>query len=303
MVSVIVPVYNVERYVGRCIESIIGQTYSDWELLLIDDGSTDHSGAICDSHAINDLRIKVIHTPNGGVSAARNRGLDEARGEWVAFVDSDDHVTPTYLSDMIEKAGDAEIVVSGWNQGFIRRTFPDISILRDNYLDIFTHKAFLNIWGKLIRHEAISKSGARFEEMVKWAEDSIFFIKVLLHTQKVNLISAINYHYEQRENSAVHTINSYEHELATFNAVYALMPEMMEACTEKAKEYFSPYLFLIRTFQSVRHLDISKKDKVRLLKALKFDKKYLYYRPDTYKEKVITWLLMNKQWRILLQLH
>lgn len=302
MVSVIVPVYNVEGYVGRCIESIIGQTYTDWELLLIDDGSTDRSGMVCDSHAANDIRIRVIHTTNSGVSAARNRGLDEARGEWVAFVDSDDYVTPTYLSDMIEKAGDADIVVSGWKQGYISRAFPNISIVKADYLEIFTNKAFMNICGKLIKQDAIVKAGAKFEEKVKWAEDSIFFIKVLLQTLKVSLISAVNYHYEQRENSAVRTLNSYESELATFNAVYALMPAMVETCTAKAKEYFGPYLFLIRTFQSVRCLDISKKEKLKLLKALKFDKKYLYYRPVTYREKAITWLLMNKQWRILLHL-
>lgn len=301
MISVIVPVYNVEKYLPRCIESILAQTHADWELILVDDGSTDGSGEICDRYASADSRVKAIHTRNRGVSSARNRGLDEARGEWVSFVDSDDYVAPEYLSDMKAKADDADIVVSGWRQGAIERAFPDTCILRDNYLDIFTHKAFLNIWAKLIRHEAIERAGARFEEMAKWAEDSIFFIKVLLHTNKVRLISAINYHYELREGSAVRTINFYKYEMATFNAVYALMPEMMEVCTEKSKEYFGPYLFLIRTFQSVRNMDISKKEKLKLLKALEFDKKYLYYRPETFKERLITWLLMNKQWRILLQ--
>lgn len=303
MVSVIVPVYNVEGYLKRCIESIIGQTYDDWELLLIDDGSTDSSGSICDRYVSGDDRIKVVHTANGGVSVARNIGLEISCGEWVAFIDSDDYVSPTYLSDMLEAADEAEIVVSGWKQGNIVRSFPAKSINHSNYLEIFTYKAFLNIWGKLIKYEAIRRAGAKFEEKAKWGEDSIFFIKVLLQTRKVNLISAINYHYEQRENSAVRTLNSYENELATFNAVYKLMPAMMETCTAKAKEYFGPYLFLIRTFRSVRCLDISNKEKLKLLKALEFEKKYLYYRPVTYREKVITWLLMNKQWQILLQLH
>lgn len=302
MISVIVPVYNVEKYLPRCIESILGQTYSDWELILVNDGSTDKCGRICDGYALKDPRVKVIHISNGGVSNARNKGLDSAVGEWVAFVDADDYVSATYLSDMIDNAGDSDIVVSGWNQGYLRREFPDMSIRRENYLDIFTHKAFLNICGKLIRHATIKRAGARFEEMAKWAEDSIFFIKVMLHSRETRLISASNYYYEQRENSAVHTLNPYEHELATFNAVYALMPDMISTCGEKSKEYFGPYLFLIRTFQSVRHLDISKKEKLKLLKAIEFNKRYLYYRPETYKEKFITWLLMNKQWRILLQL-
>ncbi len=302
MISVIVPVYNVEEYLPRCIESILGQVCSDWELILVDDGSTDGSAEICDRYAAEDERVKAIHTHNRGVSSARNTGLDEACGEWIVFVDSDDYVSPRYLSDMLEEAEDADIVVSGWQQESIKREFPDINILRNNYLEIFTHKAFLNIWAKLIRLEAIKRAGARFEEMAKWAEDSIFFIKVLLHTDKVRLISAVNYHYEQRAGSAVRTINFYEYELATFNAVYALMPEMVEVCTEKSKEYFGPYLFLLRTFQSVKNMDISKQEKLKLLKVLEFDKKYLYYRPATYKERIITWLLMNKQWRILLDI-
>lgn len=303
MISVIVPVYNVEEYLPRCIESILGQTYADLELILVDDGSPDNSGEICDRYAAKDSRVKAIHTSNGGVSSARNKGVDEACGEWVSFVDSDDYVSPTYLSDMLARAADADIVVSGWHQKPAERFFPDKSIPRDRYMEIFTHKAFLNIWGKLIRRDAIDRAGARFEEMAKWAEDSIFFIKVLLHSHKVNLISAINYHYEQREQSAVNTLNSYEHELATFNAVYALMPEMVEICTEKSKEYFGPYLFLIRTFQSVRLMDISKHEKLKFLKALEFDKKYLYYRPVTFKEKLITWLFLNKRWKTLLLLN
>lgn len=90
MISVIVPVYNVERYLARCIESILSQTYTDFELLLIDDGSKDKSGSICDEYALKDSRIRVFHKPNGGVSSARNVGLDNARGQWVAFCDSDD---------------------------------------------------------------------------------------------------------------------------------------------------------------------------------------------------------------------
>lgn len=300
MVSVIVPVYNVEEYLPRCIESILGQVCADVELILVDDGSSDGSGGICDRYADEDDRVKTIHTHNRGVSSARNTGLDEAHGEWIVFVDADDYVSPRYISDMIDAAGDSDIVVSGWYQGDTKRKFPDINILRDNYLEVFTQKAFLNIWAKLIKREAIERAGTRFEEMAKWAEDSIFFIKVLLQTNKVRLISAINYYYEQRECSAVSTINFYNYELATFNAVHALMPGMLEVCSDKSKEYFSPYLFLIRTFQSVKNMDISKKEKLKLLKTLDFDKKYLYYRPETYKERIITWLLMHKQWRILL---
>ena len=101
-ISVIVPVYNAEKYLHRCIDSILSQTFTDFELLLIDDGSKDGSGAICDEYAAKDNRVRVFHKENGGVSSARNLGLDNACGEWVTFVDADDYVRPSYLATYIE---------------------------------------------------------------------------------------------------------------------------------------------------------------------------------------------------------
>lgn len=96
-VSIIVPVYKAEKYLNRCIDSILAQTFTDWELLLIDDGSTDRSGDICDEYAKKDTRIRVFHKENGGVSSARNLGLDSAQGEWVTFIDADDYILPDFL--------------------------------------------------------------------------------------------------------------------------------------------------------------------------------------------------------------
>ena len=104
LLSVIIPVYNTERYLSACIESILSQAYLDIELLLIDDGSTDHSGAICDEYAAKDSRVRVSHKEDGGVSSARNLGLDQARGEYIHFVDSDDLVLQgsyQYISEVI----------------------------------------------------------------------------------------------------------------------------------------------------------------------------------------------------------
>lgn len=100
-VSVIVPVYNVEKLLQRCIDSILAQTFTDFELLLIDDGSKDKSGEICDEYAAKDSRIRVFHKQNGGVSTARNIGIDKAQGEWIYFVDSDDIVLPSALGTFV----------------------------------------------------------------------------------------------------------------------------------------------------------------------------------------------------------
>ena len=97
LISIIVPVYNAEKTLNRCVSSILSQTFQDWELLLIDDGSTDRSGKLCDEYAAKDQRIKVFHKKNGGVSSARNIGLDHAKGQWVTFVDCDDWIVDSAL--------------------------------------------------------------------------------------------------------------------------------------------------------------------------------------------------------------
>ena len=113
LLSVIVPVYNTEPYLSRCIESILNQGSINFELLLIDDGSTDSSGAICDSYAEKDTRIRVFHKENGGVSSARNLGIDNAQGEWLYFVDSDDELLPNGLRTLVDNISDDVDVVMG----------------------------------------------------------------------------------------------------------------------------------------------------------------------------------------------
>ena len=108
LISVIVPVYNVEKYLAKCIDSIIAQTYTNLEILLVDDGATDSSGAICDEYAQKESRIRVIHKENGGLSDARNRGIAEARGEYLGFIDSDDYIDVDMyelLYNLIQKYG------------------------------------------------------------------------------------------------------------------------------------------------------------------------------------------------------
>ena len=118
LVSIIVPCYKVEQYLPVCIESVLGQTYDNWELILVDDGSPDRSGEICDQYAAKDKRINVIHKPNGGLSSARNAGLDMMNGEYVTFLDSDDFWHKDYLRVMMKHIDDekADIVQCGFLQ-------------------------------------------------------------------------------------------------------------------------------------------------------------------------------------------
>ena len=115
LISIIVPVYNAEKYLHRCIDSILEQTFTNFELLLIDDGSTDNSNKICDEYAKTDSRIRVFHKANGGVSSARNMGLDKAKSEWICFCDADDSIKQYYLNTFInlKNLQDADLYVTG----------------------------------------------------------------------------------------------------------------------------------------------------------------------------------------------
>ena len=179
MISIIVPVYNTEQYLHSCIDSILTQTYTDFELLLIDDGSTDLSGAICDKYAWKDSRVRVFHQKNGGVSSARNLGLDNAKGEWVTFVDSDDAIINipfvSYDEDLVifphkvlSKDG-TEYLCKLENS-----VFDNKSKVRNFVKDNSTTSVFKTLWSKLYKRDLIGN--LRFDESIKIGEDQVFLL-------------------------------------------------------------------------------------------------------------------------------
>ena len=157
LISIIVPVYNAENTLNRCIDSILSQTFCNWELLLIDDGSFDRSGKICDEYAAKNQQINVFHKLNGGVSSARNYGLIKSQGEWVTFIDGDDYIEPNYLSTLLSNVN-ADLIVSGVKfsniDGYLLPPCDKtISISEDNkyFLDKEFCKLYLRTpWAKFI---------------------------------------------------------------------------------------------------------------------------------------------------------
>ncbi len=206
-VSVIVPVYNVEKYLPRCIESIQEQTLTDWELLLIDDGSTDNSGIICDGFAKEDSRIRVFHKPNGGVSSARNVGLDNARGEWLAFVDSDDEVDSDYL-DIQGVPHDVNLVIKSFqvvkedgSVKYSRIIEEEQYLLERNFLKYYIQRRKNALWDKLIRREAVGE--VRFLENVRVGEDFLFILSCIPNIHKCYISPRGCYRYFLREGSVM----------------------------------------------------------------------------------------------------
>ena len=216
-VSVIVPIYQVEAYLPRCIDSILAQTFRDFELILVNDGTKDGCPAIMQAYADRDARIRQVHKENGGLSSARNAGLDIARGEYIAFVDSDDYIEPTLLEDAVAAAdsSNAELVVFNYRlvvDGKEQEAYLDF---KDETLDLrsmglanyfyqywLPYKHGQEAWCRLYRRSIIEENGLRYAPNKEiFAEDTLFSAMYLLHTQKIAALAKPYVYYVQRGDS------------------------------------------------------------------------------------------------------
>lgn len=210
LISVIVPVYKVEPYLRKCVDSIIAQTYTNLEIILVDDGSPDNCGKICDEYAEKDDRVRVVHKKNGGLSDARNAGLDIMHGEYVAFVDSDDWVLPNYVKDMYDNLVkyDADISVSG--TVYVYENNKKNMILAVSNIDgLYTQQEAVEnlFYQKEIYPSAYSKlykvklfKNIRYPKG-KLNEDSAITYKIFCLCDKISHTRANNYYYLQRAGS------------------------------------------------------------------------------------------------------
>lgn len=206
-VSIIVPVYKAEAYLHRCVDSIIVQTFTDWELLLIDDGSPDRCGEICDEYARKDTRIRVIHKENGGVSSARQRGLDESIGEYTIHADPDDWVEPTMLAEMYQKAKieDADIVITdffqnkGCCQEYIGQKPKEIN-RKELLRELLFQQLHGSCWNKLVRRVCYSRYGISFPYGMCCWEDLYVNVCLLTNDLKIAYLPKAFYHYDCAEN-------------------------------------------------------------------------------------------------------
>lgn len=207
-ISVIVPVYNAEKYLIQCIDSILSQDYTDFELLLINDGSKDKSGLICDEYAQKDQRVKVFHKENSGVSSTRNLGIDKAQGEYIAFIDSDDYVDSNYLSILTNVT--ADLIVTGYKklgngreQGFgaMKKEYSFQDALYDKQQisrclsSILDDTPMRSPWDKLFKRKIIKEYSLYFDSSIRIAEDAVFVQNYLLHCNTIAFQSGIPYHY------------------------------------------------------------------------------------------------------------
>lgn len=214
-VSIIVPVYNAQNTLPRCIDSVLKQTYRDFELLLVDDGSKDDSGAICDAYAAKDGRITVFHIENSGVSTARNTALDHARGEYLQFLDSDDWITPDAAQRLVHAAQEhsTDMVISD----FYRVVDDRVSIKGDIEDDaVLSREEFAShmmenpadfyygvLWNKLYRRAIIEEHHLRMDPSISWCEDFLFNLEYIRYADRFYALRAPLYYYVKTKGSLV----------------------------------------------------------------------------------------------------
>lgn len=252
MVSVIIPIYNVQMYLKECVNSVFAQTFKDIEILLIDDGSTDQSGKLCDEIALKDSRVRVFHKLNGGLSSARNYGIDKALGKYIIFLDSDDFwIEKDILSLMVEKANirDLDVVRGEYinvdNKGnrfqtpkllaeslnFTNQTFGSYEMMK------YVINGYFFSWLFMFRKDSIDN--LRFDENRKFQEDIDFAIKVFSKDLKCGYIPVQFYAYRQRENSIMSTprISNLENSFALCNVFHEYAYKVED------KRLFAYYLY------------------------------------------------------------
>lgn len=310
MISIIIPVYNVEKYLSECLDSILAQTYTDYEVILVDDGSSDCSGAICDEYAKKEARIQVIHQENAGVSVARNNGIKQARGEWITFVDSDDWLDSDFLA-AFQLDDDAEMSVTGlryircpervemktWNfeekSIFLSKDFEDIA--KNNLLEYGT------VCCKVYKKQVLDEYNIRFDKNISYHEDHLLLLQYLQHIDKVSMHRAVGYNYRitysgQSLSSKMHPWDKLNH------AAEAMFGEL------KRLPYFDKlskwYVYKIGTFclspkvsacHSVFASDMPKKEKKLAITIIISDACIIrdYYKPVGLRNRILKACLLR----------
>ncbi|MBQ8686650.1 MAG: glycosyltransferase [Alphaproteobacteria bacterium] len=218
VVSVIIPVYKVEKYLRRCLDSLVAQTFQDWQAVCIDDGSPDRSPAILDEYAQKDARIKVIHKQNAGVSAARNDGIKNADGQFIHFLDADDWIDPEYFQAMLTLALDsgADMAVSGFvsdNKYTKPIVYKNVRLVRGIVDKLWLTYALTDsyVWRYLFRADFIKNNQLVFDTNLIAQEDTLFVLNAIAKSNAVVSVPWVNYHYMFNENSALNCRDAQHH--------------------------------------------------------------------------------------------
>lgn len=319
--SIIVPVYNMEKYIEECLDSIINQTYKNIEVILVDDGSTDNSAYICDEYCLKDSRVQTYHIKNSGVSEARNYGLDKVTGDYVMFVDADDviHQKTVEICSKEICESDAEMILYNirdisrehylFGEKRIVLNKHNIKDLEKKLLNIGKYKceSSLGITGavcKVYRREIIKD--CRFPKEINFAEDYCFLVQILRYVKEIIYINDVLYYYRIRKNSLSHKVNTdiIERKINYVNWMINFYRNKMEKDILD-EFYFSNYCDVVSAVYGVSKISKSKRN--QLIKKYTSNVDYNFdfnlsnidINCQNRNMKIIRYLVYNKKYRLL----
>lgn len=327
-VSIIVPIYNVEKYLDRCVISLLNQTYENIEIILVDDGSPDNSPKMCDEYAAGDSRVNVVHKINGGLSDARNAGLEVATGDYILFLDSDDYVELNMIEKLLKVAvtNKSDVVVFGYYADFVdkdesllsTRNFPSInkSYSLDSFNEIPLNSDMIGLlgyaWNKLYNSKVIKSNNMKFTKGISLVEDMVFNGPVLMKCNNISFVEDMFVHYMQRPRVTLGNKfydNFFDLKLMAIDSIEKLLLHWKiqnEIVNEnRLSSEFSALKSVVRLLSNADNYNMKekkdylkklfKKDKIKIvLKSVR-----LLYKKD----KLIRFLMKTKNYQVLLKLY
>lgn len=325
IVTIIVPVYNVENYLQRCIDSLLNQTYKKLEIILVNDGSLDNSSDICDRYAKEDSRVKVIHKENGGLSDARNAGLKEATGDYIVFIDSDDYAEINMVEETLKlaKSNNSEVVIYGYFTDIVdsnEELIDSIPVIPNsgaynstNFSSIKVEGNLTNLlgyaWNKMYKSELILETNFEFNKGISLVEDILFNVPILKKADNVSFLNKAYIHYMQRDEDTLGKKlygNYSELKYMSANAIKDLMKYWGKTDNEINHIYnlliFNSIKNLLVTLGNNKSLSINEKEKY-------FDSMIEYnnmrdvltnIKTKSRKDQIVKRLLLNKNYKMVL---
>lgn len=251
LISVLVPIYRIDRYLGICVESLLNQTYKNLEIILVDDGSPDRCPEICDLYASKDERIKVIHKENGGLVSARKAALVAAKGSYIGYVDGDDWVGPGFYHSLYNsiKESDADIAIAGFSRDLFSSTKNILNaipsgVYEGDALDaikkqmiadgvFYRHGITTYLWNKLFKREVIEQYQMEMDNRITIGEDAATVYPAIMASKKIVITDNCAYHYRQREDSMLKTATNHNNEYLKVMYLHDYMKQSLKGWSEE----------------------------------------------------------------------
>ncbi|MGV3461102.1 MAG: glycosyltransferase family 2 protein [Flavobacterium sp.] len=286
-VSIVVPVYNVEHYLDKCIESMLAQTYTNFEVVLVNDGATDNSGKICDAWAQKDSRIKVVHKQNGGVASARNAGIEKSKGEYLYFVDPDDYIVPNLLQENIEscKGKAYDIIIFGFVKDTVKAdgsvtqepvyannmALDNQEEIRSGLVEYLSSSNGFSLWTKIVRKGLFTENGIEFPKMRR-GEDIFVSLDLYRNAKSIKINKGAYYHYLIASNTNKSDPELIPNHILNFKKLYNLF--YSKGDSKKLNYIFKVFMlwfFYVVPANIVGDKKASMKEKVNQLRVLMDD--------------------------------